>query len=152
MLSLPIENEIMYSKEEANRIKREFWIAFAEKYPRKWLLYDTKIKDFSLKFHVDNKTAQVMISIEHRDDEKRYAYFDKLLSLRTILLDDYEPEAIFEKDVYLENKTLSKVWVEKSGISVNNRATWDEIFDFFNEKMSVFERFFFEFEDFIKDI
>ncbi|MBD3584088.1 DUF4268 domain-containing protein [Flavobacterium selenitireducens] len=142
----------MYSKEEAQRIKHEFWIAFAEKYPRKWVLYDTKIKDFSLKFHVDNKKAEVMFSMENRDTEKRYAYFDKLLSLQAILLDEYEPEAIFEKDVYLENKTLSKVWVEKSGISVNNRATWDEIFDFFNDKMDVFERFFFEFEDFIKDI
>ena len=49
----------MYSKEEAQRLKREFWIAFAEKYPRKWLLYDTKIKDFSFKFFVDNKKAQV---------------------------------------------------------------------------------------------
>lgn len=142
----------MYSKEEAQRIKHEFWIAFAEKYPRKWVLYDTKIKDFSLKFHVDNKKAEVMFSIENRDTDKRYAYFDKLLSLKSILLEEYEPEAIFEKDVYLENKTLSKVWVERSGISVNNRATWDDIFKFFNEKMDIFERFFFEFEDFIKDI
>lgn len=151
-LSLPDNPSIMFSKEEAQRIKREFWIAFAEKYPRKWLLYDTKIKDFSLKFNVDNKKAEVMISIENRDDEKRYAYFDKLLSLKTILLEEHLPDAIFEKDVYLENKTISKIWVEKSGISVNNRATWDEIFDFFNEQMSALEYFFYEFEDFIKDI
>lgn len=142
----------MYSKEEAQRIKHEFWIAFAEKFPRKWLLYDTKIKDFSLKFYVDNKKAEVLFSIENRDTEKRYAYFDKLQSLRTILHEEYEPEAVFEKDVYLENKTLSKVWVEKSGISVNNRATWDDIFAFFNDKMEAFERFFYEFEDYIKDI
>ncbi|WP_286971405.1 DUF4268 domain-containing protein, partial [Flavobacterium sp. UBA4854] len=51
----------MYSKEESQRIKREFWVAFAEKYPRKWVLYDTKIKDFSFKFYVDNKKAQVLI-------------------------------------------------------------------------------------------
>jgi len=142
----------MYSKVEAQRIKHDFFIAFAEKYPRKWILHNTKIKDFSLKFYVDNKKAEVMFSIENRDSEKRYAYFDKLLSLRSILLEEHEPEAIFEKDVYLENKTLSKVWVEKSGISVNNRATWDAIFDFFNEKMSAFESFFYEYEDFIKDI
>jgi hypothetical protein len=48
----------MYSKEET-QIKREFWIEFAEKYPRKWVLYDTKIKDFSFKFYVDNKSASV---------------------------------------------------------------------------------------------
>lgn len=142
----------MFSKEESQRIKREFWIAFAEKYPRKWLLYDTKIKDFVFKFHADNKKAEVMIAIEHRDDEKRYAYYDKMLSLRTILLEEHMPDAVFEKDYYLENKTISKVWVEKSGISINNKATWDDIFDFFYEQMDAFERFFYEFSDFINDI
>lgn len=142
----------MFSKEEAQRIKREFWIAFAEKHPRKWLLYDTKIKDFSFKFHADNKKAEVMIAIEHRDEEKRYAYFDKMLSLRTILLEEHWPEAIFEKDFYLENKTISKIWVEKDGVSINNKNSWDAIFDFFNEQMSAIEYFFYEFEDFIKDV
>ena len=79
----------MYSKEENQRLKREFWIAFAEKYPRKWLLYDTKIKDFSFKFFVDNKKAQVLIDIEHRSNEKRIAYFEKLVSLKNILKEDY---------------------------------------------------------------
>lgn len=142
----------MFSKEEAQRLKHEFWVEFAEKYPRKWILYDTKIKDFSLKFFVDNKIAQVMIAIEHRDTEKRYAYFDKMLSLKTILLEEHLPEAVFEKDFYLENKTISKIWVEKTGISVNNRKTWDEIFDFFNEQMSALEYFFLEFQDFIQDV
>ena len=75
----------MYSKEETQRLKREFWIAFAEKYPRKWLLYDTKIKDFAFKFYVDNKKAQVLIDIEPRNDQKRIAYFEKLEALKTIL-------------------------------------------------------------------
>ena len=68
----------MYSRAENQQLKREFWIAFAEKYPRKWILYDTKIKDFSFKFFVDNKKAQVAIEIEHRNDEKRMAYLGSL--------------------------------------------------------------------------
>ena len=59
----------MYSKVESQRLKQEFWIAFAEKYPRKWLLYDTKIKDFSFKFFVDNKKSQVLIAIEMQKKE-----------------------------------------------------------------------------------
>lgn len=72
----------MYSREESQKIKREFWVAFAEKHPRKWVLYDTKIKDFSFKFFVDNKKAQVLIDIEHRSDEKRNAYFEKIEALK----------------------------------------------------------------------
>jgi hypothetical protein len=143
----------MYSKEEAQKLKKEFWIAFAEAYPRKWLLYDTKIKEVSFKFFVDNKKAQVLLDIEPKDEEKRKIYFEKIESLKTILLEDYLPEAILERNHYLENgKTISRVWVEKDQVSLNNKKDWDTIFDFFNESMSSFEYFFLEHEDYIKDL
>lgn len=143
----------MFSKEEAQQIKKEFWTAFAEAYPRKWLLYDTKIKDFTFKFHVDNKKAQVLIDIEPKDEEKRKIYYEKIESLKTILLEEYLEDAIFERNFYLETgKCISKIWVEKTGISLFNKASWDEIFDFFNEKMDSFERFFYEYEDYIRDL
>lgn len=143
----------MYSKEESQRLKREFWIEFAEKYPRKWVLYDTKIKDFSFKFYADNKKAQVLIDIEHRNDEKRIIYFEKLESLKTILEDDFVKDLVFEKSFTLESgKTISRVWVEKTGISVSNRNHWNEIFDFFYENMHALEMFFFEYGDYIRDL
>ena len=143
----------MYSKEESQRIKREFWIQFAEAYPRKWMLYDTKIKDFSFKFFVDNKKAQVLLDIEPKDDEKRKIYYEKVESLKAILLEDYLPDAIFERHFYLESgKEISRIWVDLPNVSVNNRNTWDEIFDFFNEKMTSFEIFFYENQDYIKDL
>ena len=143
----------MYSKEENQRLKREFWIAFAEKYPRKWMLYDTKIKDFSFKFYVDNKKAQVLIDIEHRSDEKRIAYFEKIEALKNILEEEFVKDLVFEKNYTLESgKTISRIWAEKLGVSASNRNYWDEIFDFFNEKMNALEMFYLEYDEFIKDI
>ncbi|WP_119789795.1 DUF4268 domain-containing protein [Flavobacterium anhuiense] len=143
----------MYSKEESQRIKREFWVAFAEKYPRKWVLYDTKIKDFSFKFYVDNKKAQVLIDIEHRSDEKRIAYFEKLEALKNILEEEFIKDLVFEKNYTLENgKTISRIWVEKTGVGFSNKNTWDAIFDFFNENMHALEMFYLEYDEFIKDI
>jgi len=143
----------MYSKEEALHIKKEFWTAFAEAYPRKWLLYDTKIKDFAFKFYVDNKKAQVLLDIEPKDEEKRTIYFEKVESLKTILVEDYLPEAVLERNFYLENgKVISRIWVEKLGVSLNNRAYWPEIFAFFSEMMTQFEYFFYEYEDYLNDL
>ncbi|MFV5702131.1 DUF4268 domain-containing protein [Flavobacterium sp. XS2P12] len=143
----------MYSKEETQKLKREFWITFAEKHPRKWMLYDTKIKDFSFKFYVDNKKAQVLIDIEHRNDEKRIAYFEKIEALKNILEEEFIKDLVFEKDYTLENgKTISRIWVEKLGVGVSNRNYWDEIFDFYNEKMNALELFYREYDEFIKDI
>ena len=143
----------MFSKEEALQIKKDFWIAFAAEYPRKWLLYNTKIKDVTIKFYVDNKKAQVLLDIEPKDENKRIIYYEKVESLKNILLEDYLEDAIFERNFYLENgKVISRIWVEKTGISINNKNTWNEVFDFFNEKMNALELFYLEYDEFIKDI
>ena len=143
----------MYSKQETQQLKQEFWINFSEKYPRKWVLYDTKIKDFSFKFFVDNKKAQVSIDIEHRNEEKRVAYFEKIEALKNILEEEFIPDLVYQKNFTLDNgKTISRIWVEKTGIAVSNRNDWDDVFYFFNEKMNAFELFYFEYDEFIKDI
>jgi hypothetical protein len=143
----------MFSKEETQKLKREFWVTFAEKYPRKWVLYDTKIKDFSFKFYVDNKKAQVIIDIEHRNDDLRTGYFEKLESLKTILEEEFIKDLVFEKNFILENgKTISRIWIEKLGVSVSNRSYWDDIFSFYNEKMNSLESFYSEYDGFIKDV
>jgi len=143
----------MFSKEETLQIKKDFWIAFAAEYPRKWLLYNTKIKDVTFKFYLDNKKAQVLLDIEPKDENKRIIYYEKVESLKNILLEDYLNDAIFERHFYLENgKVISRIWVEKKGISINNKNTWNAIFDFFNEKMDAFERFFYKNEDYLKDL
>lgn len=143
----------MFSKAEARQIKKDFWTAFADAYPRKWLLYDTKIKDVSFKFYVDNKKAAVLLDIEPKEEDKRTIYFEKIESLKNILHEEFLPAAVLEKDFYLETgKIISRIWVEKSGISLYNKNTWQEIFDFFYEKMDAFERFFYEYEDYIRDL
>lgn len=143
----------MYSKDEARLLKKEFWTTFAEKYPRKWLLYDTKIKDFSFKFYVDNKVAKVLLDIECKEEEKSKIYYEKIESLQSILLEEYLPEAILERNYYLETgKKISRIWVDKFGLNMNKREDWNEIFTFFNEKMDAFERFFYEYQDYISDL
>ena len=143
----------MFSKEEAQRIKREFWVAFAEDNSRKWMLYNTKIKDVAFKFYIDNKKAQVLLEIEPKDEKKRIIYYEKVESLKSILLEEYLPDAIFERDLYLENgKAVSRIWVEILNVSSNNKNTWPKVFEFFNEKMDAFESFFYEYEDYINDL
>jgi len=143
----------MYSKEENLKIKKEFWIQFAETYPKKWVLYNTKIKDVTFKFFVDNKKAQVLLDIEPKEEEKRKIYFEKIESLKEILIQEYLPDAILERNYYLENgKVISRVWIEKLNVSLNKQHNWQEIFEFFNETMTLFETFFYEYQDYINDL
>ena len=142
----------MFSKEEAANLKKEFWTAFGKSFPKKWLLYNTKIKDFSFKFYADNKKAEVSLNIEMLDEVFRNAYFEKIQSLENLWREEI-PEVLFDKNYTLENgKLISKIWVEKLDVSLFNKNSWREIFEFFVENMSKFEQLFLEYEDYIKDI
>ena len=88
-----------------------------------------------------------------RNTELRIQYFEKLVALKNILEEEFIKDLVFEKNHTLENgKTISRIWVEKLNVSVSNRRYWDEIFDFFYEKMNALEMFYLEYDDFIKDI
>ncbi|MCB0445439.1 MAG: DUF4268 domain-containing protein [Gelidibacter sp.] len=141
----------MFSKEESRRLKQEFWISYGKSFPRKWILYDTKIKGFSFKFHFDTKTALVALDLED-DLENRIKYWEKLQALKSILLDNFLPEAIFEEDYLLENgKEISRVYVllDKK-VSIHNKNSWQSVMLFFNEQMNLFEAFFEEYRDFFE--
>ena len=142
----------MFSKKEAQLLTTEFWTAFGKSFTRKWILYDTKIKDFSFKFHAEQKKAMVSLDLEMKDEIMRLAYLDKIKSLENFLKENIG-EYFIEEEFQLENgKIISRIWVEKSNVSVYNKNTWQEIFTFFVEKMEGFENVFLEFEDYIKDI
>jgi len=140
----------MYSKEESRQIKQLFWTSFGKSFPRKWLLYNTKIKGFTFKFHFDNKTALVTLDLED-DLENRITYWEKLQSLKSILHNEYLPDAIFEEEYFLENgKEISRIYVPlDKKVSIHNKNTWQEVMVFFNENMHQFEAFFEEYQDII---
>lgn len=140
----------MFSREESAKMRQEFWTAFGKSFPRKWILYNTKIKGFAFKFYFDNKKAMVLLEIDGSLDH-RVKYFEKMQSLQTILEEDFLPNAVYADSFELENgKEISAVLVEKTGVSIHNKATWQETMLFLNETMQKFEEFWYEYEDFFK--
>ena len=90
----------------------------------------------------------VSLDIEHTDLEKRIELWDKLISLKSILEDEYIPDSLFADSLILENqKEISRVYVEKKGVSIHNKNTWRETMEFFNETMLQFEDFFTDYKD-----
>lgn len=140
----------MFSKEESRQMREEFWTSFGKSFPRKWILYDTKIKGFSFKFHFDTKSAMVALDLED-DLENRITYWEKLQSLKSILINDYLPEVVFEEEYFLENgKEISRIYLPlEQKTSIHNKNTWQEVMVFFNENMHQFEAFFEEYQDII---
>ncbi|NNL15604.1 MAG: DUF4268 domain-containing protein [Flavobacteriaceae bacterium] len=141
----------MFSKEESKKIRHEFWTSFGKSFPKKWILYNTKLKGLSFKFHFDTKKAFVSLDIEDTL-EGRIKYWEKIVALRSILKEEYLPEAVFEETFFLENgKEISRIHVTSDQkVSIHNKNTWQETMEFFNEKMNLFEAFFLENQDILK--
>ena len=143
----------MFSKEEAALVRKEFWLSFAKSFPKKWLLYNTKIKGFSFKFHADRNAALVLLDIEPKSDAKRALLYEQVQALQTILIENYLPEIVFSKNYKVASgKEVSRIYTAfPSSFNIYNKNTWPKAFEFFDEKMSLFEHFFFEYENFIKE-
>lgn len=141
----------MFSKDESKRLREEFWISFGKSFPKKWVLYNTKLKGFSFKFHFDTKSALIALDLED-DLENRIKYWEKLQALKTILAEEFLPGILFEEVYYLENgKEISRVYLPLSKkVSIHNKNTWQDVMTFFNENMTLFEAFFEDYKDFIE--
>lgn len=143
----------MFSKEEAAALRKHFWTSYGKSFPRKWLLYNTKIKGFSFKFYADNKTAMVLLDIEPNSETKRELLYEQVAALKKVTENDYLPDVIFDQEYVLEEtgKTISRIYVKlDEKFSIYDKNTWGNAFQFFNKNMSAFELWFYEFEDFIK--
>ncbi len=138
----------MFTKEESKKLRQDFWVAFGKSYPKKWVLYNTKIKGLVFRFHFDLKKAAVSMDVEHSNLENRIALWEKISSLRSILKEGFLLKVIFEDSFLLENgKEISRVYVEMNQVSIHNKNTWQETMIFLNKNMSQFEEFFHEYQD-----
>lgn len=141
----------MFSREESRLLRQEFWTSFGKSFPRKWLLYNTKIKGLSFKFHFDTKSALITLDLED-DIENRINCWEKLEALKGILTSEYLADVIYEEEFYLENgKEISRIYLPlKQKVSIHNKNTWRDVMEFFNINMTLFEAFFEEYKDIIK--
>ena len=141
----------MFSKEESARLRKEFWTSFGKSFPRKWLLYNTKIKGFAFKFQADRKKAAVCLDIDHLDEAANMLLYDQMLSLRKLLEADI-PEVIFDETFELESgKIIRRIYVPfDKKFSIHNKNTWRDCYEFYVDIMGKFELFFYEYEDFIR--
>lgn len=140
----------MFSKEEAKKVREEFWTSFGKEYPRKWVLYDTKIKEIQLKFTFTSEVAQVSLDIYSPDEIIQAYYYDKMLSLKNILLTEFLPDAEYEEHYVLpEGKVVSRIFVGLKNVNVYRKKDWPLVQEFLYGRMELLELFFLKYGDVI---
>jgi hypothetical protein len=150
----------MFSKEEAKKLREEFWDQFKgmsagkrarKKLPGNWMLAQTGIKALNLRFHVDREVAQVGIDLETRNMDKKIELYEKLESLKKLLEEAMESPMIWELEYIRENgKSVSRIYLQMEGVDIYKRDTWAGAHKFMYDNMMKLEAFFGEYRDFLK--
>ena len=144
----------MFSKIESENLRKEFWTSFGKSFPRKWLLYNTKLKGITFKFQADRKKSCVCLDFENPDEVANILYYDQLLSLKKILESNYLSEVIFDDGYILDNgKIIQRIYIPfQKKFSIYDKTTWKNCYTFYDETMTKFESFYYEYEEIIKKI
>ncbi len=140
----------MFSKENSKKIREEFWTSFGKRYPHKWVLYNTGLKEVQLKFTFNNDFAQVSLDIYSPDKVIQEYYYEKIYALKSILITEYLEEIKIDKHYLLpEGKEVSRFYAQLDSVNIHNKDHWQQVGEFLNKHMQPLEAFFIEYKDYI---
>lgn len=141
----------MYTRQEASRLRQEFWTTFgqymqpipsSEGEKIAWLNYKTGEKNIYFRMQADNTKASIAIEITHPDPDLQDLYFEQFKELKTILHNTLDEEwhwVLHTTDEY--GKTISRIYTELSGVSVFKKEDWPGLISFFKPRIIALDEF-----------
>ncbi len=149
-LALPKISDL-YSREEAKKIKENFWTSFGqymsvvpnvdgEKVT--WVNYKTGIKHLFFRMDADNKHATIAIEIANPDEGIRALLWEQFKEYEQMLLEELQEEWIWDFDYYDEYvKAKARIFMEIRGVSVFKQEDWPQLISFFKPRIMALDSF-----------
>jgi hypothetical protein len=141
----------MFTREEASRIRQEFWTTFgrymspvlsAEGIKINWVNYHTRLKDVYFRMDAGQKSAAICISMEQRDPGIQELYFEQFLEFKNMLHGTLEEEWAWQLHVPdADGKIVSRICKEIPGVSVFNKDHWPALISFFKPRIIALDSF-----------
>ncbi|MFD0941890.1 DUF4268 domain-containing protein [Pedobacter boryungensis] len=141
----------MYSKEEASKIRQQFWITFgkymkpilsAEGLPIKWINYKTGIKHIYFRMNAEQHKAIISIEITHPNQEIRNLYFEQFKALKLLFTDTLNEEWNWEENAINElSVSLSQITKTLNGVSIFNQQNWPALISFLKPRIIALDQF-----------
>ncbi len=141
----------MYKRDEASLLREEFWTAFgkymepvpsAEGLRINWINYRTTFKDVYFRMDASQKMAMISISLEHKDAGIRELYFNQFEEFKKLLHTILEEEWEWQLHCQVsDNKVISRIYKEISGVSIFNKDHWPELISFFKPRIIALDQF-----------
>jgi hypothetical protein len=141
----------MYSRQEASKLKQEFWTTFgqymspilsAEGEKVNWVNYKTGEKNIAFRMHADNKNAIIAIELTHKDKDIQQIYFEQLLQFKSMFDDAVNEEWNWQLHTYDEHgKAISRIYKEQPALSIFQKSDWPGLISFFKSRIIALDEF-----------
>ncbi|WP_316765240.1 DUF4268 domain-containing protein [Pedobacter frigiditerrae] len=141
----------MYSKEEASKLRQQFWITFgkymkpipsAEGLEINWVNYKTGVKHIFFRMNAEQKSAIISIDITHPDKEIRKLYFEQFLAFKTLFKDALAEDWNWEDETLNDfGAPLSRISTTLNGVSIFNQNDWQALISFLKPRIIALDQF-----------
>jgi len=143
---------ILYTKEEAKKLKEKFWTSFGqymslnlsdEGLKTNWINYKTGIKHLYFRMDADNKTAQIYIEIAHTDEGIRELIFAQFQEYKAILHAELGEEWEWDTCYYdAYGKPTARIGIVlEEKVSVFKQEDWPKLISFFKPRIIALDNF-----------
>ncbi|MBS1525629.1 MAG: DUF4268 domain-containing protein [Bacteroidetes bacterium] len=141
----------MYSKEEASRIRQEFWTTFgqyispqlsADGLKVNWINYKTGLKYVYFRMKAANRSATIAIELAHPDAGIRELFFEQFIELKNVLHatlgEDWEWQPDYRDE---DGKRFSRIYKQLNSASIFNKNDWPALISFFKPRIVALDEF-----------
>lgn len=141
----------MYSKEEASKIRQQFWITFgkyikpipsAEGLVINWVNYKTGVKHIFFKMNAEQRYTIISIDITHPDQETRQLFFEQFKAFKTLLNDALGEDWIWQKEITDDfGVPLARISKKIDEVSIYNQQDWPASISFLKPRIIALDQF-----------
>lgn len=152
----------MFSKEEAARLRQQFWISFgqymkpilgAEGLPVNWINYKTGVKHIFFRMDAEKKHASIAIEIAHPDEGIRALFFEQFQAFKLLLenaLDEQWDWLLSTTNIY--DKQVARIEAVLPNVSVYNPQQWPAIIAFLKPRIIALDQFWTDVKPVFEDL
>lgn len=152
----------MFSREEAARLRQQFWISFGqymkpipgvEGLPVNWVNYKTGVKHIFFRMDAEKKYASIAIEIAHPDEGVRALLFEQFEEFKRLLESalneewDWLPQASNAFD-----KQVARIELVLPNVSVYNQQQWPDIIAFLKPRIMALDEFWVDVKPVFEDL
>ena len=141
----------MYTRQEASRLRQEFWTAFgqymspvlsADGEKVNWVNYKTGIKGILFRMEAGNNHASISVEFTNRDDGTRRQQYRQFLCVKNIFQEELRETWTWEEESINNNgQAVNRIFKEIAGVNVFKKDDWPALISFFKPRLVALDAF-----------